>query len=537
MSLPNRRPKMDEHCHPLSSLLLLSIFLLTITGLLAQTPAQGTSSVVAGHVTNARTGAPMSRVLVQANGHAVFTNSEGRFQLSDTGEITSVQFTKPGFALSPEQRDPSSVAIAQSSGAGSLEVALWPEAILAGTVSSSEGDPLPRIAVTAQRAIFQNGLRQTLPAGFTLTDAHGGFRLPVPAGDYVLQTRYAAPDYSRTLTILPVQVPGHAGNDSTGTLHAASGQELRVDLHPQLAAAFHVTLPIEGGGSGRLPAISVTTPEGAAYQPPRRLTADGLTLDLPPGVYQVQARLAAPDGERIGRATLNVPDHDATVAPLHLEPQPVVPVIVTMDPAAAPTSGSAPAKAPSPTTLNLQLELSGSTAYDAAEQPIRMTSRGSAEPAFSVAPGSYWLSGGEGSEWTISAASFGGVDLLRAPLVIGPNVGAEPMRLVVSRASGVISGVTHISGEPAGCWIVLVADPGKLPSFFVRRSNADGQFTVSGLSLARYHLLAIPLLSSANFSDPAVLERFNTYVQEVFVTSSTSAAISLDAVPVHELYP
>ncbi len=532
----NRRPMRLPDRQVLLPLFFSGCALLGAATTRAQTQAPVVGSVISGHVTNARTGAPMARVLVQGDGRAVFTNAEGRFQLSDTGKIASVQFTKPGFALSPEQRDSNSIPIASSAGTVTLEVALWPEAVLAGSVTSSEGDPLPRVAVTAQRYVMQNGMRQTQQAGFVFTGPGGNFRLPVPAGDYIVQTRYAPPDLTRPTAALPTQVPTHTANDGTGTIHIASGQELHVDLHPQLATAVHMLLPIEGGDAQRSLAITITTADGATYQPPRRVTQDGLSVDLPSGTYQLSGRLAASDGERAGQMTLAVPDHDATAPPLHLDALSSVPVAVTVDPASVANSASNATAPPNAAALNLQLEPVGLIA-STGDQPLRITGRGSAGAVISAAPGSYRLTGGDGSAWTLQSATFGGVDLFRDPLVVGANASAEPIRIVVSRPNGTVTGVTRISGTPAACWIVFVSEAGTLPRFFVRRSNADGQFTIGGLPLRSYRLLATPFLSSADFGEPATLDQFHNYVQRVSVTSSSSASLDLNAVPVHELYP
>ncbi len=536
MSLPtDRRDRVPGCCRLL--LPMASVLTCGISCADAQIATQAAGTVIAGHVTNARTGASMARVLVQANGRAVFTSAEGHFELSDSAAITSVQFTKPGFALSPEQRGSTNVDVPLSVGALSLEVALWPEAVLAGTVRSPDGDPLQRIGVHAERYMFQNGIRQMQPAASTVTDSHGNFRLPVPAGEYVLQTHFAPPDFSRSLAVLPAQVPTRTANDGTGTLHVASGQELHIDLHPSLATAVHITLPIEGNTSQRTPVITVRTADGAVYQPSRRVTQDGLVLDMSPGNYQLSARILAPDGDRIGYATLSVPDHDAIGPTLHLDLQAVVPVIVTVDPAASGNTDGSAATLPNPSALNLQLEPAGSAPSDMVEQSIRVMGHGSGAAGFSVPSGTYQLSGGDGSGWIIEAATFGGVDLLRDTFSIGPNAGAEPIRIVVGRANGTVSGVTRIAGVPASCWVVLVGEAASLPHFVTRRSDATGQFNFSGLPLKRFRLLALPLLSSSDFGDPAVLDQFHTYVQAVSITSSSSAALTLDAVPVHELYP
>ena len=534
MSLPRRPPQSTS-----SRALWIPSFAwpLLLSGSLlqaAQTPPPAGSDVVSGRVVNARTGAPMARVLVQANAHSVFTNADGHFQLSDTAPITSVQFTKPGFSLSPEQRDPTNIAVAAA--ADPLEISLWPEAVLVGTITSPEGEPLPRIAVTAQRVLFGSGVRQIQSAGSATTDAHGAFRLPVPAGSYSLQTRYAAPDFSRSLAVLPVQSPTRTANDATGTLSVASGQELRVDLHPQLAAVVHVTIPLDAGTSQRSPAITITTPDGASYQPPRRTSAEGLVLDLPAGVYQLAARLAAPDGERADNTVLTVPDHDVTAPVLHLEPLPTVPIVLSVDPASAANPDGTSASPPDASALNLQLEPLGGRESEFGAQPIR-SFRGSSGSSFLVPAGSYRLSGGDGGGWTVEAATSGNVDLLRTALVVGSNVGADPIHVVVGRANGTLSGVTRIAGRPAACWIIFAGDSGTLPRFFVRRSESSGQFNISGLPLRPFRLLALPLLSLTDFGDPAVLDQFQTYVQTISVTASSASPLTLDAVPVHELYP
>ena len=521
----------------LTSFIQVMTLFLPVPLLSAQVASERVATTVSGQVLNAKTGVPMARVLIQANAQAGFTSAEGRFQFTDPGGIKSLQFTKPGFWTSPEQRDPQSVTVNASASEVNLEIELWPEAILTGTVTSSEGDPLPQIAVTAQRSLLQSGVRQTLPAGTTLTDAHGGFRMPVPAGDYVLQTRYAAPDFNRSLAILPVQVPAHSVEDGTDTIHITSGQELHFDLHSQLATAFHITLPLDESATQRTPSISVTTANGATYQPPRRVTSEGIELDLPSGVYKLSARMTAPDGDRIAHLTLTVPERDSVGPALHLELVPSVPVVVTADLSSASSAATGGSSPPDASGLNLQLEPRASAFSEDGGQLIRLAVRGAGGTSFRVPPGAYRLAGGEDSGWTIESATYGGVDLLTQPLVVGTNVGAEPIRIVVARASGTVTGVTRRAGVPASCWVVFVADAGTLPHFFIRRSESSGDFSVSGLPFRRFNLLALPLLSSADFGDPAVLDRFQTYVQKIEVTPSSSAALTLEAPSAHELYP
>ena len=530
------RSSLTAHCGRRGMLLTVALLGLLAHRLNGQIAASVPVAPLTGRVVNARTEAPMARVLVQANGQAVFSNSEGRFQLPTAAGVTSVQFTKPGFSLSPEERDPETLAIDPVVGPTSLEVELWPEAVLTGTVTSSEGDPLPRLSVSAERRLFQNGLRQISSAFTTTTDAHGGFRIPVPAGDYILRTQYALPDFSRALAVLPTQRPTHTANDATGTIHIASGQELQFDLHPQLATAFQTTVPLEGSTGQRYASMTLMTSEGVTFQPSQRVTSAGVVLTLPAGTYQLSARLASSEGQLFGHQVLTVPDRESTTAPLHLDMVTAIPMDVMVDPASIPNSDGSPLMAPDGSALNLQLEPDTVSAFEGNGQATRTNGRG-AGSSFLVPPGTYRLVGGQSAGWALERATFGGVDLLSDSLVVGSSAGSEPIRIIVTRATGTISGVTRIGGVAARCWIVIVSEPDTLPRFQVRRSNAAGAFSIANLPLRRFRLLALPLLSSADFGQASELDQFHTYVQTIEVTTSSSAPLTLDAVPVHELYP
>ena len=493
-------------------------------------------SPLTGRVVNARTGAPLARVLVQGSSEAMLTNAEGRFTLSSDSGVTSLRLTKPGFSLSPEQRDPETLTIDPAASPASLEVELWPEAVLAGTVTSLEGDPLPRLTVSAERVLFQNGLRQRSTALSTTTDAHGGFRMPVPAGAYRLSTQYALPNLTRSMAVLPTQWPAPTANDATGTIHIASGEELHCDLHPVLAPVFRATMPLQGSSSQRYPAIQLTTSEGVTFRPPQRVTPEGVVLTLPAGSYQLAARLSSPEGQLWGRQALTVPDQDSTIAPLHLETVPATPIMVSVDPDSRANMDGSPLITPDASTLNLQLEPDLLSSFEGVGQAIR-SDRREGGSSFLIPPGTYYLASGESSEWTLQSASFGGVDLLRHSLVAGASSGSEPIRVVVTHANGSISGVTKINGVAARCWIVVIPEAGALPHFFVRRSGTNGAFQITNLALRTYRLLAIPLLSTADFGQSAEVDRFTAYVQTIAVSSSSSAPLILDAVPVHELYP
>jgi hypothetical protein len=75
-----------------------------------------------------------------------------------------------------------------------VQILLYPEALLTGTITGPEGNPLRNIGVEALRATDDDLGRHWIFSAVTRSNAHGQFRMPVAAGDYRLQT-----DLSRAL--------------------------------------------------------------------------------------------------------------------------------------------------------------------------------------------------------------------------------------------------------------------------------------------------------------------------------------------------
>lgn len=497
---------------------------------------------VSGRVINAMTGAPIARVLIQANGQAVFSDHEGKFQVSDTAAIDNLQITKPGFAMSPEQIDSSSFPVPTTAPEQPMEIPLWPEAILTGTVSTADSEPIARLNVMARRVLYQAGHRQVLPVRNAVTDSHGNFRLVVPAGEYVLASRYQPAGFGGALATLPVEVPARGQEGAAGVIHIGSGQELHFNLHPAQAPSFAVRVPLPGAGDRQQPpSFEVQSADGGRFSVggPRLFAEGAVSLELPSGVFLITGRVQSAEGVQVGRTRVTVTDHPVTAPPMQMETMPSVPVEVLVDP--MDTAGSQSAlgtittQIPSAMSLNLQLEPVGGSGGEMGDAGLRPQSRGRGAAAFSLAPGSYRLTGGEGSGWRIESASFGGSDLLQQNLVVGPGVGSEPIRVMVSHRMASVTGMTRVNGAPASCWVVLVNTAASLPRFAVVKSDANGVLKAANVAPGSYRALALPFFHSANYGDPAILAAFSTYVKAVTVDLTARAAIDLEAVPASEL--
>ena len=121
---------------------------------LALAQGDGTATVsVSGRVVNALTGAAVPRALVSLNSRTVLTDSEGRFSLpafqaNGTGSFVQayVQVTKPGYA---QALDPSEASGQQVSNLSEpLELSLYPDGLITGIITGSDGEPLARAQVT-----------------------------------------------------------------------------------------------------------------------------------------------------------------------------------------------------------------------------------------------------------------------------------------------------------------------------------------------------------------------------------------------------
>ena len=152
-----------------------------------------TPQPVTGTVLNAATAQPVYRALVRLNGgqapRSALTDSEGHFTF---GAVDPTQITlsaqKPGYSFS-SSGDQSAIPVRPENFSDPVILRLYPEAILKGTVTTSAGEPLSNISIEAHRTLSdETGAHHTATTAVTRTNSHGQFRLPVPAGDYRIES-------------------------------------------------------------------------------------------------------------------------------------------------------------------------------------------------------------------------------------------------------------------------------------------------------------------------------------------------------------
>src|SRR6202050_5221871 len=120
-------------------------------------PQRGsTSQTVSGQVVNSVTGEPIARARVQVGTQqAALTDHDGRFEFDNVSEDSAYAFaSKPGYFAGDQG------VLAQGQ---SITLQLIPEAILFGTITDQNGQPIQDLRVQLSMLQVHNGVRRWRP--------------------------------------------------------------------------------------------------------------------------------------------------------------------------------------------------------------------------------------------------------------------------------------------------------------------------------------------------------------------------------------
>ncbi len=493
-------------------------------------------STVLGQVINATTGAPVPRALVRLNDRAVLTDHDGKFRFDqNTASSANILVTKPGFSATTEMQEGGNLYFQGAQLGVPLELRLYPEALLTGTVIGPDGTPLPRISVTALRSFWEDTGHRWVTVGQDQTDSHGNFRLPEPAGEYRLEMRYTPLDRTTGEAVLPVSVPAEGSSGTSQVIKVHAGEELHFELRPAVSPTHTVTTTTESAGGRDFMRISARSSSGSTLQVNPQMNGPGgeTKIQLPQGTYTLTARRNSPENPEQAETTVTVPDHDISGVVLQFAPVPSIPIELIVD-SSATSDNNQPPTLPQ---LGLVLQ-SDQPDPERGDSSVRPTTRRDQSFVFTASPGSYRLqSRNNAGVWYIKSASYGDADLLQQELVVAPGAAGTPIRLVVSNQTGSLQGTVNLNGNPAVCWIYLISTGATAQSVMSLRSNGSGSYTVAHLAPGSYQAIAFERRHSANYRDPASLAPFSGHVRSVTVNAGDKPTLNLDAVPVAEVAP
>ena len=517
------------HPVPFAQHFVMALMLLFATHLPAQVQTataqggQGSSpEIVMGRVLNAISGAPIPRVLVQLGPAAAFTDHDGKFGLSDVPSGSGmIELTKPGYFTSPEHTDPPGVSVTPAQLARPLELRLYPEALLVGTVLAQDGAPLSGVQVTANRLATEDLVRRFETVSSVETDSHGGFRLAVPAGDYQVATQYVATRPENGQTILPAVAPAGAAG---GTLHIGNGEQQQLELRPHTGVPHTVGLAVQGLPEERSLDLTLSTANGATWQTSTGTDPESgqATVKLPPGSYHVSIAATGGDTLFFGEARLTVPEHNISGIAVQLAPVAPIPVEVSVDPHASTAS------VPLAQELGLQLLPEQQEHASRREDTVRVQTRPGRGPVLQPHPGRFRLVAAPRASWYVESASYGGAEMLGQALTVTAGGGSAPLQLVVNNVMGSLEGKVTAGGSPASVWIDLLPNFPSATPVVSLRSASDGSFSLPSLQPGSYLALALEHRTGADLTDPAVRGSLGLRTQSVTVQPGVKATLELD---------
>lgn len=507
----------------------------SLSSTLGSADASTVPGSVSGQVINATTGGPVSRALVRLNNRAVLTDNEGKFRFEQNSESSAnILVMKPGYYASTEFSEPANQFFGATQLAAPIEIRLYPEALLTGTLTAPDGNPLTRISVSALRSVYDDSGHRWVAVGQAQTDSHGNFRIPVQAGDYRLETRYTPQDRTTGEAVLPEIVPDESSTSTSQMIRIRSGEEQHFDLRPTVSPTHVVTLgtrPASGRGFNR---IFARASNGSSLQVESTMGESNgeMKIQLPQGTYTLIARtMNDPEAPEQADTTVTVPDHDISGVVLQFFPVPAIPVELVVD--GSVTSDNTP---PNLAQIGLRLQAEQSDP-DRGDSSIRLTTRRDQGYAFMAPPGSYRLVGRSSGAWFVKSVSYGDADLAQQELVVAPGAAGTPIRVVVSNDAGALQGTVSLNGSASSCWIYLVpATPG-LQSDYATRSSSNGSYSFAHLPPGSYQAVAFERRHSANYRDPESLAPFSSRVHAISVNAGDKGTLNLDAVSVAEMAP
>jgi hypothetical protein len=498
-------------------------------------------NTVLGQVINASTGAPVPRALVRLNNRAVLTDHDGKFRFDqNTASSANVLVTKPGFSATTEMQEGGNLYLTGAQMSVPLELRLYPEALLTGTVLGPDGAPLPRISVSAVRSFYDDTGHRWVTVGQDQTDSHGNFRLPEPAGEYRLETRYTPLDRTTGEAVLPVSVPSDDSSNTLQVIKIHAGEELHFELRPAVSPTHTVTTIVGQSSTGReFMRISARSSGGSTLQLNAQMTGEPgeMKIQLPQGSYTLTARRGNQESPEEAETTMTVPDHDVAGVMLQFAPVPSIPVDLIVDSSGTSDNDN---KDQPPTVPQLGLTLQNDQPDpERGDSGLRPTPRRDQSFVFTAPTGSYHLQSRNTGVWYIKSASYGDADLLQHELVVVPGAAGTPIRLVVSNQTGSLQGTVKLGGSAGAYWVYLIPASANStqPVIALRSNNGSGSYTAVHLPPGSYQAIAFERRHSANYRDPTSLAPYSSYVHSVTVNAGDKPTLNLDAVPIAEVAP
>ncbi|MEP6645283.1 MAG: carboxypeptidase-like regulatory domain-containing protein [Acidobacteriaceae bacterium] len=494
----------------LSPLILFTALLLFSPNAAAGQDVPGNQPTsIHGTVINSVTRDPISRALVHSadNRYAMFTDNEGNFDFTlpasqveqtESGSVLLLA-RKPGFLDVPQNGiDPRSVSDRQ------ITIALIPEALIRGRVTTSGGDPAVGINVQLFSRQVQDGLPRWGAGATTQTNSNGEFRFAeLSAGAYRLVTNELLDTDPATVMpriqpygFPPVCYPGMDDFSAATTIQLAAGETFQADVALTRKPYYSVRIPVAGEFvNGINVTVSVQGHRSPGYSLGYNQEEHRLEGLLPNGNYQVEGDSFGP-GVASGIVNIAVAGRPVEGPAMVITNSAPIKVNVSEQFSSPDTVAGAGRWSDGKHTFTysgarLYLQIS-SVLVDDFGPPRNASIRPPTKQEDNelvlegLAPGRYWLRFNS-SRGYVASATMGSVDLLHQPVVIGQG-SSSPIEVTMKDDDAELEGsLAAFSGTgKKGARDVSSSNPPVV--YCVPLSDGPGQFQQIWISDRKFDL-------------------------------------------------
>lgn len=548
-------------------LILFSLFTLPAQFSTTQL-SQAETFTVRGTVVNSATGAPIGWALVQLyvgqGPTARRSGADGVFAFEGVPAGTyTVRAQKPGFFFPPElpmQNAPPSTITAGPDHPPAL-IKLIPEGIISGHITGDDGEPLEFLPVQLLSERTQDGKKWRSFERHEVTDEQGEFRLAeLQPGRYIVALGPSSfPSISPPRTTQTgvrgypaVFYPGVSEMTSAAAIEIMPGKHAEINLklssQPFYRISGTVRAPMQNQGIN----LQITNAAGQSISSgfqfdPLKGTFRTQGLPAGPCTFSAQTYDTATQQEYFASQTVNLTS-DLVGLHLLLLPNSSIPVNFVMEttrndrpPEQAVFVMSGPngvqhrqAPIPANIVLTAQNQLFMSRQYYSQLAPGDANSLS----VRNIPPGVYTVEVRPNGPYYAESVRSATVNLLEHPLTIAPGGAVQPIEVVLRDDFATLEGSVSFEGSEIAAELIAIPEDAPLevrPFNLGRLTTVPGQthpttrFEFPQLRPGNYKLLAVDDLTF-EYANPAVLEKYASKAQEVFLAPGQRTKVSVDVV-------
>jgi hypothetical protein len=511
---------------------------------------QAPRHTVTGTITNAITGEPVRRALVQMNGpvsSAMLTGADGRFHFADVPEgriFFSVQ--KPGFSDPANLVGRPNLGLAVGSGKNDFHLTLLPNSKIVGHIIDADGEPLANVQVQILFEQIWQGRKQWQPRNSASTDEDGSYRVEdlTPGRCVVFAMGAAVPQQSSNgprEVIAPRYYAAAPDLASAQPVDLRAGQEFRADFRLRAERGYRVTAQVSGVPAGQGVGFSMQNADGQNFW------SEGMQFDqahgqlivpaLPSGIWTLF--LNANDTQGHGYQTRR----EIAVSHTDLDLQ------IPLRPAASiPVTVNHPTQAPDSEQPQLIQMINGQRVMNPGISATLISTEASSMQSVGlqmqgdppvllfndVPPGKYKLDVQAFGNECVESAWYGSVDLTRDYVVIDANGATQPLTINLRADCGTLTAKLRPEEHSQTGFVLVVptSSVGEPKILQVQTPSTPIVFTGFAnqsltLSPGSYLVFALTSVEGLEYSNPEALRNYPSQSVNLGPGQKTELAVEL----------